>query len=156
MLAWLLNRQIKLKCQGIAPETEAKAKVVEAGRSSLSSLVASAYRANEPPFARVFSPSDVIRVLVDSPGLEIENRDRTSQAVAKACREMGCVPILDNAVRTVDGRRKYLWARTAQDAGKLRSEAPATLAKLYRDGRKSDDADERERGQHEAAEEFAE
>jgi hypothetical protein len=158
VLAFLLDRDLKrpgaLDCLSIAPETAAKAKVVEAGRSSLDSLVARAYRAKEPPFARVFSPSDVIRILVDAAGLKIESREQTPQAVAKACRTMGCAPILDYAVSTKNGR-KHLWARTAQDAGHLRTEDNRTLARHYHEGLKVADADERARIERETSGDFA-
>lgn len=157
LLARRLDRPGALDCLSIAPETEAKGKVVDAGRSSLEKLVADAYCAKEPPFARVFAISDVLPMLVDSTGEEIENRERNIKAVMRACKKVGCVPISDRntQVHTNYGR-KHLWARTAQDAGKLRGESARTLARLYHEGRKPIDAEERERAEREAAEDLSE
>jgi hypothetical protein len=157
VLGWLLDRNLKrvgaLNCLSIAPETEAKAKVVEAGRSSLASLMTRAYRAEAAPFSKVFCPVDVVPVLVTEADEKIMPAEQTSQNVARLCRELGCTPILDYAVRVKNGRR-HLWALTAQAAAKLRELSPLLLAKLYEDGRAEIDTEAAEKIDAEVAEDF--
>ena len=136
VLAFLLDRKILLNCRSVAPYTEAKSKVVEAGRTSLDSLMTSAFRNREPPFnGGVFAPSDVIGDI--DPEHNLPGIERTHAKVTAMCRRLGCEPINgDKTVRVPAHGRRTLWAVSLTDATIYRRLEPKQLAKRYSLARK--------------------
>ncbi|WMT75078.1 DUF5906 domain-containing protein [Bradyrhizobium sp. Ash2021] len=108
-LRFLRARDIKgYNGQGPAPETEAKADMVEAGQDSVQRFVRDRLEANEWPLgASIISPQDVLNELP----FEVEKHLRTQKHIEAALREFGAKPLNDlGPLRTKTGRKR-LWAR---------------------------------------------
>jgi hypothetical protein len=93
--------------RGTAPETEAKADMVEASRSSLEKFLLWALETGERPFScSIINPKDVLNALP----LDIEAASRNVRAVEMALREIGARPLSKyKAIHTSTGRKR-LWA----------------------------------------------
>ena len=129
VLAWLQDRKISLDCRSVAPTTKAKSKVVDAGRTSLASLMVAAFRDKEPPFnGDVFAATDVLNDIDE--GKELNGVERSLARVTAELRKLGCEQISEQNIRTAYGRR-YLWALTAADAVRLRKAERKWLARRY-------------------------
>jgi hypothetical protein len=108
-LRWLRARDISgYNGQGPAPETEAKADMVEAGQDSVQRFIREKMELNEWPLgADIINPQDVSKELP----FETENHLRTQKHVEAALREFGCRPLKElGPLRTKSGRKR-LWAR---------------------------------------------
>jgi hypothetical protein len=153
-LGWLLKRNIVLDCQQIAPATKAHAKVVDASRSSLETLIVQMRADKVWPFnATVFAVADLFEAIDMS---KVEAKHHHIKAVEKAARKIGCQPLMNSEgtdtlrVRTTVGHKR-LWVY-ATDAASMTKQPPQALVAIYERARsakrKTDDA--------EVADDFAE
>ncbi len=133
VLRWLQRRVIKLNCENVAPETEAKAEMVEASRSNLEKFLRNALETKSPPLScPIINPSDVLGML----SMEVENHARNLRSVEAALREVGARPLTRfGQVRTASGKKR-LWALDGRRASYFLAKPPANVATIYDEGQK--------------------
>jgi hypothetical protein len=132
VLSWLLKRKITLDCRNIAPETEAKADMVESSRSDLEKFLHEAKENGEPPLAcAIINPGDVLDFLPPNVPSVLRNR----RAVELALRELGAKPLSQfKQIHTASGKKR-LWALDGQRLAEFYKMPRAEIAAIYDAGR---------------------
>jgi Family of unknown function (DUF5906)/Bifunctional DNA primase/polymerase, N-terminal len=116
-LTWLRARDISgYNGQGPAPETEAKADMVEAGQNGVERFVREKLEVGEWPLSGpIISPQDVLNELP----FDMEKHLRTIGKVEAALREIGARPLKEyKQLRTKTGRKR-LWARDGSEVKEI-------------------------------------
>lgn len=133
VLHFLQNREIKLNCTSLAPETEAKAEMVEASRSNLEKFLRNALEAKLPPLAcPIINSNDVVSALSS----DIEAYARNQRSVEAALREIGARPLSKlGQINTASGKRR-LWALDGRRVSDFLKLGRTEVAAIYDEGQK--------------------
>jgi hypothetical protein len=153
VLAYLRARDLAgYNGQGPAPETQAKADMVEASLNGVERFVREKRQAREWPLGSpIVSPHDVLEALPFEIGLGL----RTDRTVEAALREIGARPLSDfGQLRTVKGRRR-LWAINGEKLATIyRTKTRRQVTAMYDRAVAERDKVEREADAREAAAEM--
>ncbi len=153
---WLLRQDVSQFIRSIAPSTETRHEVADAGGTDIANQVNAAYRSRSAPFypgRTLVTSAEVLECLTGQERMLRDNPLAVSNLVTGAMTGLGCRRVTKQ-VRIGGGDRACLWSVNRKLADKYKPMDDAAVAAIYKRERADAEAKAKAEAVKEAAEDF--